>query len=232
MTYCCHAEQMADCSIRWTHRTQSSAVQDLGVYIDADVTMRTHVTSTVRACFSALRQIRSVRRSLSQHALLTLIRALVITKLDQCNSVLVGTPCYLQDRLQSVLNAAARRVYSRRTSEHVTPLLRELHWLRVPERIQFRLCVLAYHCVHGTAPAYLADSLRPTTEVVARRRLRSADTTTLLVPSTCRSTLGDRAFPVAAARAWNSLPVQTRAASSLLTFRRETKSHLFRQSYG
>ena len=102
----------------------------------------------------------------------------------------------------------------------------------VPERIQFRLCVLAYHCVHGTAPAYLSDSLRPTSEIIGRRCLSSADTTTLQVPSTRRATLGDRAFPVAAARAWNSLPLETRACSSLLTFRRETKSHLFRQSYG
>jgi len=55
--------------------------------------------------------------------------------------------------------------------------------------------------MHGTAPAYLADSLRPTSEFVARRHLRSADTTTLLVPPTRRVILGDRAFPVAAARA-------------------------------
>ena len=120
---------------------------------------------------------------------------------------------------------------SRRTSEHTTPLLRELH-LRVPEQIQFRLCVLVYHRVHGTAPAYLTESLRLTSEIVARRRLRSVDSPTLLVPLTRRSTLGDRAFPVAAARAWNSLPPQTRAASSIVTFRRETKSHLFRQSFG
>jgi len=77
-----------------------------------------------------------------------------------------------------------------------------------------------------------SDSLRPTSEIVGRRCLCSADTTTLQVPSTRRATLRDRAFPVAAARAWNSLPLETRACSSLLTFRRETKSHLFRQSYG
>ena len=52
--------------------------------------------------------------------------------------------------------------------------------------------------------------------------------TTLLVPST----LGVRAFPVAAAREWNSLPAQTRTASSLMTFRRHTKAYLFRQSFG
>jgi len=184
-----------------------TAARDLGVYIDADVTMRTQVINTVRACFAALRQICSVQRSLPQHALLTLIRTLVITKLDQCNSVLLGTFVYLQDRLQSVLNAAARLVYSRRTSEHTTPLLRELNWLCVPERIQFRLCVLVYHCVHGTAPAYLSDSLWLTSEIVARQCLRSADTTTLQVPSTRRATLGDCAFLVAAARAWNSRTV-------------------------
>ena len=68
-------------------------------------------------------------------------------------------------------------------------------------------------------------------EFVARCHLRSADMTTLLVPPTRRVTLGDRAFPVAAARAWNILPAQIRAASSLLSFRRQTKAHLFQLSY-
>jgi len=89
-----------------------TAVRDLGVYIDADVFMRTHVTTTLRGCFSALRQIRSVRRALPQLALLILVRSLVITKLDRCNSVLAGISRYLQERLQSVLNAAARLVYT------------------------------------------------------------------------------------------------------------------------
>ena len=149
----------------------------------------------------------------------------------QAGPLQLGPSRYLQNRLQSVLNAAARLVFSRRASEHTTPLLWDLHCLSVPERIQFRLCVLAYHCMHGTSPAYLADSLRPASEFVARRHLRSADTTTLLVPSTRPVTLGDRAFPVAAARTWNSLPAQIRAASSLLSFRRQTKAHLFQLKY-
>ena len=60
-----------------------------------------------------------MRRSLPQHALLTLVNALVIIKLDDCNSVLAGTASYLQNRLQSVLNAAARLIFSRRASEHM-----------------------------------------------------------------------------------------------------------------
>jgi len=111
------------------------AVRDLGIYIDADVSMSAHVTATVRASFAALRQIRSVRRSLSRDALLTVLRALVVGKVDYCNSVLAGISAILLQRLQSVMNAAVRLVFSARRSEHTTPLLRELHWLKVPERV-------------------------------------------------------------------------------------------------
>ena len=209
--------------------TPVPVVRDLGVYVDSCVTMSAHVTATVRACFAALRMIRSVRRSLPRHALLTLVRALVVSKVDYCNSVLAGLPVTLLQRLQSVLNAAARLVYSARKSEHTTPLLRELHWLRVPERIQFRLGVLAYRCLNGTAPQYLAETLQRTADV--RRRLRSAATSTLIVPSTRRSTLGDRAFPVAAARVWNTLPPSSRAKTSLQSFRRDLKTTLFKASF-
>jgi len=139
---------------------------------------------------------------------------------DYCNSVLAGIPGQLQDRLQSVLNAAARLVFSARRSERITPFFRELHWLRVPERVTFRLFVLAYRCLHGTVPAYLAERLLRTSKFDTRRRLRSADSAMLVVPTTRRSTLCDRVFPVASVRAWNSLPSSVRNAPSLTTFRR------------
>jgi len=115
--------------------------------------MSTHVSAVVKASFAALRRIRSVRRSIPRRALLTLIQALVVSKVDYCNSLpgLSGLSDTLLRWLQSVLNAAARLVFSARKSEHITPLLRELHWLRVPERIKFRLCVLGFRCIHGTA---------------------------------------------------------------------------------
>jgi len=89
------------------------------VYVDADVTMRAHVTVTVRACFAALRQIRSVRRSLSRDALLILLRALVVSKVDYCCSVLAGISGTLLQRLQSVMNTAARLVFSAKRSEYL-----------------------------------------------------------------------------------------------------------------
>ena len=187
--------------------------------------MTSHVVATVRSSFASLRQIRSVRRSLPRHALLTLIHALVISRVDYCNSMLAGISGRLLARLQSILNAAARLVFKTRMWESITSLIRELHWLRVPERIEFRLCVLAYRCLQGTAPPYLASGLHRTTENSARRSLRSADTTSFLVPLTRRATLGDRAFFVAAPRAWNSLSPALRGTTSLVTFRRDLKRY-------
>jgi len=119
-----------------------------------------------------------------------LAHALAVTKVDNCSSGHSGISEQLLQRLQSVFNAAARLVFSARKSEHITQLLRELHWLKVLERIQFRLCVLAYHCIIGTAPSYLAETLHLTADVGSRRRLRSAFTSTLVIPSTRRTTLG------------------------------------------
>ena len=144
---CQHLIHTGHFRINNTFITPVHSVRDLEVYLDADVTKRTHVIAPVRSCFAALRQIRSIRRFLTRHAWLTLIRALV-SKIDYCNSVLTIISGHLMDMVQSVLNAAGRLVFSARRSDHITPLLREFHWIRVPERIQFRLFV----CWH-TAPS-------------------------------------------------------------------------------
>jgi len=73
-------------------------------------------------------------------------RQLVLSRLDYCRATLTGLPARLLDRLQSVLNAAERLVYGSPKYDHVTPLLKDLHWLRVPERIALRLAVLVYRC--------------------------------------------------------------------------------------
>jgi len=95
-----------------------SAVRDLGIMLDAEVTMSKHVFALVKASFTELRRIRSVRRSIPLRALLT--DSLVVSKVDYCNSVLAGVSDTLLRRLQSVLNAAARLVFSARRSEHIT----------------------------------------------------------------------------------------------------------------
>ena len=99
------------------------------------------------------------------------------------------------------------------------------------QRIEYKLAVLVYRCLHGSAPPYLASDLQRVADLGDRRRLRSSLTDALNVPSTRLSTVGDCAFPVAAARVWNSLPATVASSSSLLTFKRRLKTELFARSY-
>jgi len=92
--------------------TPSNVVRDLGVWVDSGLTMSTHITKTVAGCFATLRQLRSVRRSLSRDAFTRLVVALVLSRLDYCNGILAGLPASQLNRLQSVLHASARLIYA------------------------------------------------------------------------------------------------------------------------
>ena len=208
-----------------------TSVRDLGVYLDSDMSMRTYIAHLVRSCYGILRQLRSIRRSLPRSALTTLVTSFISAKVDYCNVALAGLPQCDLDRVQSVVNAAARLTADARKYDHVTPLLKDLHWLRIPQRIEYKLCVLVHRCLNGTAPRYMTD-LTMSVGSTARRRLRSASTADLVVPSTRRSTIGDRAFAVTGPRAWNSLPSALRTSSiSHDSFKKHLKTFLFGLSF-
>ena len=129
------------------------------------------------------------------------------------------------------MNSSARLVFSSSRRDHITPLLRELHWLKAPERTEYKLALLVYKCLQGVAPSYLADDLCRTADLDARHRLWSASSPSLVVRRTRLSTYGDRAFPVAASRVWNSLPHHVTSAQSLPVFCTRLKTYLFSRSF-
>ena len=162
----------------------------------------------------------------SSHAL---VRALILTRLDYCNGFLGGAPKCLLNPLSRVLRAAARLILLLpRTSSVENEIRTVLHWLDVPARITFKLCLLAHRCLHGSAPPYLIRYFTPVSSIVGRSHLRSAVTGTLLVPRSRTSTIGLRAFAISFPSAWNSLPADLRDPGlNLLTFRRRLKTYLF-----
>jgi len=187
------------------------------------------ITQAVCACFAGagLKPIHSVRHSPLITALSSLVTSLKMTKVDYCNIALASLPqCDLQ-QLQTVINAAARLTASTREYDHVTPLLKDLHWLRVPELIQYKLCVLTYRCLSESAP--LSELVQLVANLVSRQRLRSSSSSQLVVPCTRHSAI-PCTFAVAALCAWNSLPNSLQKLSSLNNFKKHFKSHLFRIS--
>ena len=134
------------------------------------------------------------------------------------------------DRLQSVLNAAARLLYGGTRRDHITPLiLNRLHWLRFAQRVTYKLCVLVYKSLHDCAPRYLSELVVPIANR-ASRRLRFNDSLNIVQPR-CKLKFGDRGFSVAAPAAWNSLPMHVKAAPTLSLFTERLKTELFSRSY-
>jgi len=138
----------------------STVVCDLEIYLDSDVNMCSQVARTVSNCFFILRRLRSIRRLLTRSVFQSIVVALVLSKRDFGNATMAGLPLYQLRRLQSVMNATARLVFSASRYDQIMPLLHRLHWLRAPQRISFKLAVLAFRCLGGLAPTYLSDSLR------------------------------------------------------------------------
>ena len=140
----------------------------------------------------------------------TLVHAFVMLRVDYCrpNAILVGSPRYITDKLQRLLNAAARLITATRKFDHGLSLLLhdELHWLDIPERVHYKLGVTVHRCLHDKAPKYLVDCCTTVSDIASRRHLRSASRHHLTVPRHRLSTFGRRAFSVAAPTVWNSLP--------------------------
>lgn len=208
-------------------------VSDLGVTLDSSLSMKDHVGRICNTAYYQLRQLWKVKKSLTSAAIETLVHAFVSSRMDYCNSLLYGISAGETAKLQSVMRTAARLISGKRKFDSVTPFMRDtLHWLPVHERIQFKICLMVYRCMQGTAPSYLTEMLVPVSSVHHLSYHRSASRNKLVVPSTRTKTFGPRSFAVAGPTLWNALPDCLRKPDlSLTEFKTALKTHFFRRAY-
>ena len=204
------------------------SARDLGVVIDRELSLTVHVAAVCQSGYHLLYQLRPIVRSLSVHATKTLVQAFISCRLDYCNSLLYGISDGLLRRLQSVQNAAARLVSGTRRRDHITPVLQQLHWLPVRQRIVLKVAGLVHQSLAGVTPAYLADDCCLLSDGGSRPlRSDSNELRNLLVPHT-HSKLGDRSFSVVGPRLWNDLPPRLlRPGLSFDSFKQSLKTDLF-----
>ena len=138
----------------------SDSAQNVGVIFDNTTTMVPHIHSTCKSAFYHLRNIARIRKFISLKTTETLVHAFVNSKLDYCNSLAHGLPKYLLQKLQYVQNAAARLITGIWKHDHITPILMDLHWLPVNERIQFKILLLTFKSLNGLAPVYIDEMIQ------------------------------------------------------------------------
>ena len=190
--------------------------------------MSDQIKHLCKVCYLQLRSIYPIRKYLNAEAVKTLLHAFVTSRLDYGNGLLYGIPKYMVKRLQLIQNTAARLVVQANRYSHITPILKQLHWLPIKQRIKYKILLTVFKCIMGKAPAYLQELL-----VVKEmdRDLRSKNHTVLQSTSNSSKSWGDRAFSIAGPRLWNRLPTRLKAIDSIEVFKKELKTLLFSQAF-
>ena len=191
--------------------------------MDQHLTMTHHVTAVCAACNYRLYRLSSICHYLTTEATKSAENAFVTSRLDYCNSLLVNLPTSQIFRLQRVQNNASRLITRTGRHDHITPVLMGLHWLSVASRIHFKVLVLAYRCIKGLAPTYLAEPLHIRTPDGHLRK----DYAPTLHQCITKKSIGESAFGTTALRLWNSLPADIRNSKTLTIFRTFLETHLF-----
>jgi hypothetical protein len=201
------------------------SIRNLGVVFDNDLSMKSHVSSLCRSINFHLRNLNRIRRFIDRSTCAHAVRSLILSRLDYGNSLLGGVSATHVQRLQSLQNRAARLIYQVNKRTSASPLIRELHWLPVQQRIQFKILVHVYNSFYGASPFYLQSLIHKYNS--GRQGLRSnQDRTRLEIPKTKRS-FGDRSFSVIGPKLWNTLPKSVREAPNVKCFKKLLKTHLF-----
>ena len=216
---------IAGCSVKPVDRVKS-----LGVVLDSMLSFDAHVGAICKSSHYHIRALRHIRRTLSTDLAKTVACAIVGSRLDYCNSLLYRVSSKNINRLQHAQNAAARVVLNRNRFlfPHARPMLRELHWLPIKERIEHKLATLVFKTRSYHEPSYL-DALL--VDYIPTRSLRSSDRKGLLVVPRSKLVIGSRAFRVAAPSLWNGLPESVRMSSSVASFKASLKTHLFKHAF-
>ena len=174
----------------------SAVIRDLGFAIDTHLSMASQVTNICRSAYYHLSRIAKIRDSLTTSVCKSLIHGLVTSRLDYGSAMLFGITDRLQHRLEMVQRSAARIVMQIRRGDRqsMTTILRQLHWLRIKRRIEYKILVLVHKALYEGTPEYLAALLH---QYAPRRCLRSAGGLIFDVPRVNLERFGRRAFACA-----------------------------------
>ncbi len=209
--------------------TPVDSVRNLGVIFDSNLSMDDHITNVSRAACLSLRNIGLIRKHINKPVAELLIHAYITSRLDMCNALLFNLSKSQLNRLQRKQNQAARLVTLSRKYSSITPIMKQLHWLPIDQRIIYKISLLVFKAIHGKSPSYIRDLIQP--YVPARDHLRSAADKFRLVEHAGINSWGSRSFQVAAGKVWNGLPHSIRAIQTIDTFKSTLKTHLFSKTF-
>ena len=203
-------------------------MKTLGVVLDSRLTFGKHVSSVIRSCNYHAMAIRHIRHLLTPDLVQKLACSLILSRLDYCNSLLHGAPIGVISKLQRMQNNVARIVVRADRRANAMPLLRQLHWLPVDSRVEYKLALLTFKVRTTAVPSYLSNLLSSQRD--SGYCLRSSSIPLLAVP-VFKSDFAARAFRIAAPAIWNALPLTVLSSQTVAVFKSRLKTFLFNRAF-
>ena len=189
------------------------------VKVSVNLIISRHINSLISSVNYHLRNIRRISKFLDQDTIYAVVRSFILSRLDYGNALLYGAKSKDLDRLQSLQHKAIKLIFSANRFDSPAPLMNTPHRLPIRERINFKICMYVFKCIHGNAPKFISHRLRPVTGPFTR----SSNDSTLIVAHVGRNCIGDKSFYVTAPDLWNALPRNIREAKSLTVFKKDVE---------
>ena len=189
---------------------------NLGVKLDSELSFSPQISMILSQSYAMISSIGKIKRYLTANDLRCLVQCVIMSKLDNCNSLYYGIPEYEINRLQKLQNSCARLIYNRKRSDHVSDLFAELHWLPVKQRIIFKILLFVFKIFYDISPEYIKDCviiIDPLNRILKMNRVNTA--------------YGERAFSNCAPKLWNALPDYLRHSNTISYFKGHLKNYFF-----
>jgi hypothetical protein len=188
----------------------------LGMKLDSQLLFSPQIDIILRQSYRFISNIGRIRKFLTVSDIQSIVQAVIISRLDNCNSLFYGIHENELSKLQCLQNSSARLIYGRRKHDHVSDLFYKLHWLPIRQRIIFKVLLFVFKIFLDICPQYLKECVR----------IVDNDNRLLFIPRV-QTTYGDRAFSNSAPRLWNALPLRLRKSETIVYFKAHLKHHLF-----
>ncbi len=209
------------------------SAKNLGFYFDCKLNLDTQLDNVSKICYINLRNIGRIGRHLTKELKIQLVHSTIFSILDNGNATYGGLTSGQLNRLQKIQNAAVRFIFGlhgKRCREHISPYLKELHFLPVFYRIRYKIALLVFKCLNNEGTKYLSELIKPNQGL--RQCVRKNDDCFLLMtPPRPNYTRTNGAFTYTAPAVWNNLPYGIRCMSERNKFKTALKTHYFRKAF-
>ena len=205
------------------------AVKNLGMFLDVEWKHTIHISKLTSSSCNTLHNISWVRCHLDQETTKILVQGLILSKWDYCNSLLLGIPKYIIAKLLRIHNMSYRMIFELPKHSTINIYLSQLHWLKIQERITYKVATIMYKCISNIALAYLSEMV--ISQPPHTRNLRSTHRGLLYTTKSRTEFVHSSSFKSMGPQMWKTLPANVKNSNNIDIFKSRLKTHLFRISY-